>query len=77
MAREPRRLGSRQCWVDPIAAQLGLVGRLLVVLLGNLGNWRGHRLGFWATKINSLLHHTANHHYAQFQRPAASSVVKA
>lgn len=73
VAREPRR----QCWVDPIAAQLGLVGRLLVVLLGNLGNWRGHRLGFWATKINSLLHHTANHHYAQFQRPAASSMVKA
>ena len=68
-------LGSRLCWVYPIAAQLGLVRRLLVMLLGNLSNWRGHRLGYWATKINSVLRHTANHHYAQFQRPRAISVV--
>lgn len=46
-----------------------------MVLLGNLGNWRGHGLGFWATEINSLLHHAANHHYGPFQRPAAVSVV--
>lgn len=75
MAWEPRRLGGRLCWVYPIFAQPDLAGRLLVALLGNLGNWRGHRLGFWATEINSLLHHTANHHYAQFQGPAAISVV--
>lgn len=55
MAGQPRKLGSRLCWVYPIAAQLGLVGRLLVALPGNVGNWRGHRLGSWATEINSLL----------------------
>lgn len=36
MARVPRRLGDRLRWVYPIAVQLGLMGRLLVVLLGNL-----------------------------------------
>lgn len=62
VAREPRRPGCRLCWVYPKAAQLGLVGRLLVVLLGNLGNWRGHGLGFWATEVNSHIPHTVNHH---------------
>lgn len=74
VARVPRRLGGRLSWVYPIAAQLGLVGRILVVLLGNWSNWRGHGLGFWATETNSLLHHTANHHYAPFQGTAAVSL---